>query len=232
MASRRRSRGATSVRATLLIAAALGGLALVAVYLLSRVNVPTLTEGRIPLHAYDAYVAASAAAPSVAAGCAVDWAVLAGIAQVESRHGQVDPDHEVAANGDVLPEIRGAALDGTEGTEPMPDSDGGELDGDATWDRAMGPLQFIPTTWREMGRDGNGDGVASPDNLYDASLTAAAHLCLRDPGDYSDRAQLRAALVGYNASGRYAEQVLDWVERYRTEPLAELLESPAAEAPL
>ena len=224
MASRRGTRN--SQRSTLIIAAVLGGLAILGVYLLGRLNVPTLTEGRMPAVAYEAYAAASAAAPAVAAGCQVDWTVLAGIAQVESRHGQMDPDHRVAPNGDVVPDIRGAALDGTGGTEPMPDSDGGELDGDVTWDRAMGPLQFIPTTWREMGRDGNGDGVADPDNLYDAALTAAAHLCLRDPGDYSDRGQLRQALVGYNASGRYAEQVLAWVEAYRAEPLEDVIETP------
>ena len=79
----------------------------------------------------------------------------------------------------------------------------------------MGPLQFIPDTWRELGRDGNGDGVADPDNLYDAALTAAAHLCLREPGTYTDRAALRAALVRYNASGAYADAVLEWVDRYR-----------------
>lgn len=193
-------------------------------YLLSRLNVPSLTEGRIPVIAHDAYVAASAAAPAIAAGCQVDWTVLAAIGQVESHHGQIDPSYRLSPNGDVVPDIRGATLDGSGGTEAMPDSDGGELDGDPTWDRAMGPLQFIPTTWRELGRDGNGDGVADPDNLYDAALAAAAHLCLRDPGDYSDRAQLRAALVGYNPSGRYAEQVLAWVEAYRSKPLEDVLE--------
>ena len=167
----------------------------------------------------------------MAAGCSVDWTVLAGISQVEARHGQMDEDHHLAPNGDVLPEVRGAALDGTRGTEPVPDTDGGELDGDSTWDRAMGPLQFIPTTWAELGRDGNGDGVADPDNLYDAALTAAAHLCVRTPGDFSDRATLREALVGYNASGRYAEQVLGWIERYRTEPLSEVIESPDPDQP-
>ena len=165
-------------------------------------------------------------APSVTNSCAVDWTVLAGIAQVESRHGRIDGDHDVAADGDVVPPIRGRALDGTRGTQTIVDTDGGELDGDADFDRAMGPLQFIPTTWSELGRDGNDDGAADPDNLYDASLTAVAHLCLREPGDYSDRGQLRRALIAYNASGRYADDVLDWIDRYQGSPLDQVLEQP------
>ncbi|MEP7082022.1 MAG: lytic murein transglycosylase [Chloroflexota bacterium] len=231
MGSRRRTRERSSIGSTLLLVAALAGLGAVGLYAVGRLGLPALADGRIPAVGYDAYRAASDAAPTVAPGCSVDWTVLAGISQVEARHGRMDEDHQLAPNGDVLPEIRGAALDGTQGMEPVPDTDGGELDGDPSWDRAMGPLQFIPTTWAELGRDGNGDGVADPDNLYDAALTAAAHLCVRDPGNYSDRAALRRALVGYNASGRYAEEVLGWIERYRSEPLSEIIESPDPDRP-
>jgi membrane-bound lytic murein transglycosylase B len=232
MGSRRHSRSRRGgIGQTLVLVAVLGGLGVIGLYAVGRLGLPSLAEGRIPMVAYEAYRTASAAAPAIADGCAVDWTVLAGISQVEARHGRMDDDHRLAANGDVLPEIRGAALDGTRGTEAQADTDGGEFDGDPTWDRAMGPLQFIPTTWAELGRDGNGDGVADPDNLYDAALTAAAHLCTRTPGDYSDRATLREALVGYNASGRYAEEVLGWVERYRTEPLEEVIESLEADPP-
>jgi membrane-bound lytic murein transglycosylase B len=188
-------------------------------------QLPLLT-GRIPAVAFDAYRAASSAAPTITSSCAVDWSIVAAIAQVESRHGRID-DRALTASGDVVPPIRGRALDGSGGTQTIPDTDGGQLDGDVTWDRAMGPLQFIPTTWRELGRDGNADGVSDPDNLYDASLTAVAHLCIREPGDYSQRAELRRALIGYNASGRYADDVLDWVERYRTTPIEEIVEDPA-----
>lgn len=205
--------------------AVLGGLALLGVYLVSRVEVPPLAEGRIPLVAYEAYRDASDAAPTIADGCAVDWTVIAGIGQMESAHGRVHGG-ELASNGDVRPPIRGTALDGTRGTSAVPDTEDGEFDGDAEWDRAMGPLQFIPSTWRELGRDGNGDGVADPDNLYDAALAAVAHLCLLAPGDFADRGDLRAALVVYNASGRYADEVLGWAARYQTEPLTDVLESP------
>lgn len=203
-----------------LVAAALSAFAL------GRVDLAML-GGRIPPVAYDAYRQAADASGSITDACDVDWVMLAAIGQVESRHGRLDASHDIAENGDVTPAIRGRALDGSGGTQTIPDTDGGVLDGDATWDRAMGPLQFIPTTWSELGRDGNGDGVADPDNLYDAALTAAAHLCLREPGDYSVRAQLRRALVAYNASGEYADKVLEWADRYRTRPLDEVLDSGA-----
>ena len=186
---------------------------------------------RIPEVAYDAYRSAAEQSPAIADGCQVDWQVLAGIGRVESNHGRVDGPRETDARGTVSPAIRGPALDGEGDRQAIPDTDGGELDGDATWDRAMGPLQFIPTTWRELGRDGNGDGIADPDNLFDAALTAAAHLCLREPGRYSDRSALRAALVAYNQSGAYADDVLDWVDRYRTADLESLIIRAASPAP-
>lgn len=220
--ARRRRRG--RVRSTFLAAGLLVAVGALAAYGLSQVELVPLLGGRIPAVAYDAYRSAAASAPTVTSSCRVDWVVLAGIAQVESRHGRIDGDHDVAADGDVVPPIRGRSLDGTRNTQTIIDTDDGELDGDPEWDRAMGPLQFIPTTWRELGRDGNDDGVADPDNLYDASLTAVAHLCLREPGDYADRGQLRRALIAYNASGRYADDVLDWIDRYQAGPIDEIVE--------
>lgn len=194
------------------------------------ITLPPVADGRIPAVAYDAYRAASAVALTVADGCAVDWTVVAGIAQVESRHGTT-AGARVAASGEVVPPIRGAPLNGEAGTRAVPDTDGGALDGDATWDRAVGPLQFIPMRWRELGRDGNGDGVADPDNVYDAALTAVAHLCILSPGNYSDGGDLRRALLTYNRSGRYADEVVRWIALYRSESLAELIESPEPAPP-
>ena len=230
MAPPRRASAGRRIGSTLVAAALLVGVGAFAAYALGQAELAPLFGGRIPVVAYDAYRSASQAAPSIAESCQVHWAVVAGIAQVESRHGQIDPDHRLAADGEVEPPIRGRALDGTRGTQTIADTDDGELDGDATWDRAMGPLQFIPTTWRELGRDGNGDGTADPDNLFDASLTAVAHLCLREPGDYEDRGELRRALIAYNASGRYADDVLGWIDHYRSGAIDEILESPGDEA--
>lgn len=206
--------------------ALLVGAAALTAFAVSRANLGLL-GARIPTVAYDAYVAAAGASSTITTACDVEWQMLAGIAQVESRHGRLDASHTIDSDGNVTPPIRGRPLNGTGGTQTIPDTDAGELDGDATWDRAMGPLQFIPTTWAELGRDGNGDGVADPDNIYDAALTAVAHLCLREPGDYEVREQLRRALIAYNASGEYADRVLEWMDRYGSRPLDEVLEPEA-----
>ncbi len=220
----RRASARRRIASTLLAAGLLVGAGAVAAYALGRADLAPIVGGRIPLVAYDAYRSASESASGITESCRVPWQVVAGIAQVESRHGRIDPQHRLAEDGDVEPDIRGRPLDGRRGTQTIADTDDGELDGDPTWDRAMGPLQFIPTTWRELGRDGNADGTADPDNLYDASLTAVAHLCLREPGDYGDRGELRRALIAYNASGRYADDVLRWIDRYQSEPIDEILE--------
>ena len=125
-------------------------LAVVAVVTACSAGIPDLLGRRIPGVALDAYQHAAAAAPEISAGCAVDWQVVAGLARVESNHGRTDGPRTIAANGDVRPAIRGLALDGSSGRQRIPDTDAGVRDGDAEWDRAMGPLQFLPTTWEEI----------------------------------------------------------------------------------
>src|SRR5215211_7290708 len=100
------------------------------------------------------------------------------------------------------------------GVASIADSDGGRWDGDTTWDRAVGPMQFIPTTWRSLGRDGNGDGVADPNNLFDAAVAAAGYLCLSGGGSLADPARLRQAVYGYNHSWPYVDAVLGWARLY------------------
>ncbi|GAP56692.1 hypothetical protein AHiyo6_32570, partial [Arthrobacter sp. Hiyo6] len=80
------------------------------------------------------------------------------------------------ASGRSSQPITGPSLNGV-GFAAIPDTDEGVLDGDPEWDHAVGPMQFIPATWREVGRDGNGDGVADPLNIDDAALSAASYLC-------------------------------------------------------
>lgn len=161
--------------------------------------------------ALDAYVLAADEINSERPSCQLDWTVLAGIGRVESRHGQYRGS-QVDFEGSVTPAIIGVTLSGEDG-QPWPDSDGGRFDGDAGADHAVGPMQFIPSSWRIYGRDGNGDGIEEPNNYYDAAMAAADHLCRRHSG-LANEVNLRAALFGYNQSVPYGEQVLGHARRY------------------
>ena len=146
-------------------------------------------------------------------GCHVRPQILAAIAEVESNQGTYGGSSVDPATGDVYPPIIGIPLDGTNGTAEIFDTDGGYVDGDPTYDRAVGPFQFLPGSWALFGGDGNGDGVADPNNMADAALAAASHLCSSHQVDFDDHPDLlRAALFDYNNSIIYVEKVLSLVE--------------------
>jgi len=169
----------------------------------------------IPALALRAYREAAAWAAGFDPDCRLPWTVLAGIGRIESNHGLFGgAATRFSAAGTVSPRVTGPPLDGN-GVASIPDSDGGRWDGDTTWDRAVGPLQFIPTTWQSLGRDGNGDRVADPNNLFDAAVSAAGYLCLGGGGDLSDPARLRQAVYGYNHSWAYVDAVLGWARLYQ-----------------
>jgi len=168
----------------------------------------------IPALTLRAYREAAAWASGFDADCRLSWTVLAGIGRIESNHGLFGgPATRFSPGGTVSPRITGPPLDGN-GVAGIPDSDDGRWDGDTTWDRAVGPMQFIPTTWRSLGRDGNGDGVADPNNLFDAAVSAAGYLCLSGGGSLADPARLRRAVYGYNHSWPYVDAVLGWARLY------------------
>jgi membrane-bound lytic murein transglycosylase B len=159
----------------------------------------------------DAYVKGARAIEVFHPGCGLRWQVLAGIGRIESRHGTFG-GAMVQASGEVSTPIIGIALDGNNATAVIRDSDGGALDGDPVYDRAVGPMQFIPTTWRALGLDGNGDGRADPHNIYDAALSAANLLCRRGPLD--DDTRLEGAILSYNNSRSYVATVLERARGY------------------
>jgi membrane-bound lytic murein transglycosylase B len=144
-------------------------------------------------------------------GCHLAWTTLAGIGMVESRHG-THRGASIAPNGDVRPPIRGVRLDGTNGNLEIIDSEAA-MDGDPVYARAMGPMQFIPETWRLYGVDGNRDGDISPDNVDDAALAAAGYLCYRGKDMSTPRGWMKA-LRAYNNSDVYARAVRDWATAY------------------
>lgn len=166
----------------------------------------------IPLRALAAYAGASLRLAQSEPQCGIGWNTLAGVGAVESVHGSY-LGASTEADGLVSPPIIGIPLDGSEGVMEILDTDDGELDDDTEWDRAVGPMQFIPTTWDDYAQDGNLDGEADPHQIDDAVLTAALYLC-ESGGDVTTDDGWTAALATYNRSVPYAHDVAEFAESY------------------
>ena len=158
----------------------------------------------IPMRVLRAYVTAAAQANAAEPRCELAWNTIAAIGRIESIHGAVNGSR-IDDDGVARPRIRGVALDG-DGVRAISDTDGGELDGDRTWDRAVGPMQFIPTTWSRWGSDGDGDGRSNPQDVDDAAFAASRYLCGSGKKLGSRDGWLRA-VVTYNQSAAYVRQV-------------------------
>ncbi|MFC6352854.1 lytic transglycosylase domain-containing protein [Rothia nasimurium] len=174
----------------------------------------------IPRRVLAAYAGASLRVAQTYPECRLGWNTIAGIGAVETLHGTyggASTDHD----GNVTPKIFGPSLDGSPGVMAIEDSDRGELDDDTEWDRAVGPLQFIPSTWDYIGQDGNADGTRDPHHIDDAALTTAVYLCQGQRDTSTDEGWQRGVLA-YNRSVAYANQVAQHAETYgQAAPTAE-----------
>lgn len=175
-------------------------------------NLPSGPLG-IPGVVLQAYKLAATRVASESPQCKLPWFLLAGIGRIESGHagsGNVD-DY-----GNTRTKIRGPVLDGSlAGNEVITDTDGGKFDGDTKHDRAMGPMQFIPSTWAKWGSDANGDGKSDPDNIFDATYSAGRYLCSGVTDIMADANKV-GAVLRYNRSMAYANNVLGWAAAYAT----------------
>ncbi|MHB1170966.1 MAG: lytic transglycosylase domain-containing protein [Lacisediminihabitans sp.] len=174
----------------------------------------TASATGIPHTALQAYAAATLVVAAQDATCGLSWNTLAAIGWVESRHGQIHGG-TIDASGLVTPPIYGVALDGN-GVALVPDSDGGAIDGDPTGDRAVGPMQFLPSSWRNWRVDASGDGVEDVQNIFDASFAAAHYLC-RAGGNLRTHEGWRTAVLAYNGSSQYLQDVINAANRYAAE---------------
>jgi membrane-bound lytic murein transglycosylase B len=165
-----------------------------------------------PLVAMDAFWRAAGKVNGEAPQCGLRWTILAGISRVEGVHGTWGGS-SLDGDGATTQRITGPPLNGSRNTAVVGDTDGGLWDDDTTWDRGVGPMGFIPTSWRIFGSDGNGDNDLDPHNIYDAAEASARLLCWASAGLDTDPG-LRAALFRYNRSQKYVDIVVNYIRGY------------------
>ena len=153
----------------------------------------TLDSQGIPGPALAAYHRAAGVIGNADPACHIDWALIAAIGRVESDHGRYG-GNTLDYSGIARPGIYGIPLDGRAGTAQHLGHGQRGLDHDTVWDRAVGPMQFIPGTWRAVGGDLDGDGARNPQDINDASAATAIYLCA-GPGNLAQAADAYSAVA-------------------------------------
>jgi membrane-bound lytic murein transglycosylase B len=174
--------------------------------------VATASTSGIPAAALAAYQRAETVINSADPGCHLTWQLVAAIGRVESDHGRFG-GNTLDAQGVATPGIFGKPLNGARSTSRISDTDAGQYDADEVWDRAVGPMQFIPSTWSVVGVDADGDGQRNPQDVDDAALATAVYLCSGND-DLDTTAGQRAAVFRYNHSQQYVDLVLSIMQAY------------------
>lgn len=163
----------------------------------------TAARTGIPEPALLAYARATLRAPG---SCGLGWTTLAGIGWIESQHGTIG-GRTMRADGTSSSRILGPALDGVGPVAAIrATSESTRWHGDPDWDHALGPLQFIPTTWDLWASDGDGDGATSPHDIDDAAWAAARYLCA-DDRDLTTGSGWASGVFSYNQAQVYVDSV-------------------------
>lgn len=175
----------------------------------ARVSV-TAGISRVALQAYgDATLQIGREQPH----CNLGWTTIAAIGAVESGHG-THGGAQLMDDGRTSQRILGPALDGSDGTAKIPaTAESTRWHGDVAWDHAVGPMQFIPSTWRKWGADGDGDGIADPNDISDSALTTARYLCASG-ADLRTASGWSRAIFSYNHSDDYVRSILATANAY------------------
>ena len=174
--------------------------------------ISTASTSGIPSAALAAYQRAETVINAADPACHITWQLVAAIGRVESNHGRAN-GNTLDDNGLATPGIYGVALNGANRTSEIVDTDAGAYDNDTAYDRAVGPMQFIPSTWSVVGVDADGDGVRNPQDIDDAALGTAVYLCSGSDDLGTDPGR-QAAVYRYNHSQSYVDLVLAIMDAY------------------
>jgi membrane-bound lytic murein transglycosylase B len=160
----------------------------------------------IPAPALRAYADAEIRLGREQPGCHLGWNTLAGIGWIESQYGTLG-GRTLREDGYSVPTtILGPALDGQRFAAIRSTPSSAQWHGDTVWEHAVGPLQFLASTWNRWGADGDGDGRSDPRDIDDAALAAGRYLCA-DGHDLATDAGWTRAVHSYNHDDQYVANV-------------------------
>ena len=174
----------------------------------------TARKAEIPEVAMAAYARATPRTGEESPACRLGWTTLAGIGYVESQHGTL-AGRTLDVDGHPSAPVLGPALDGRQYAAVRSTEQSMAWHGDPRWDHAVGPLQFIPSTWARWAADGDGDDVRDPNDLDDAALATARYLCA-SRADLTTASGWTDAVLSYNHSDVYVHQVLGAADEYES----------------
>ena len=148
--------------------------------------------------AITAYASATLRIAREQPSCHLGWTTLAGVGAIESGHGTTG-GRQLLPSGLSDRQITGPLLNGAGGYAAISNGQGG-------WSSALGPMQFIQSSWDRWGSDANGDGVKDVNNIFDAALAAGRYLCA-DGRDLATAHGWTAAIYSYNHDVAYVQNV-------------------------
>ena len=173
----------------------------------------------IPARALVAYAQTSLFMAEEQPECQLSWPTLAGIGWIESGHATLR-GNRLLANGRPSVPIIGPALDGRPGFAAIPATPQSTVShGDPDWDHAVGPMQFIPSTWKQWASDGDQNRISDPQDIDDAAYATGRYLCASG-ADLTTGDGWQRAILSYNHSDQYAAEGLDaanWYARASTQ---------------
>jgi hypothetical protein len=178
----------------------------------------------IPQIVLQAYQHAADMSAFLHPSCHLSWQDLAALGRIESDNAQ-HANTRIAANGDTYPPILGPPLDGSGGNAALPLPPLSYYDGPGPWEEAVGPMQFLPTSWTSVAMVGGSDPTPDPNNVFDAAISAANYLCraVGPAGRLDTTSGLETAYYSYNHSDSYVAEALSNATYYG----ATLITSPS-----